>query len=93
MCSSSGILNVKNILRMLRMFRRKRNRLYPRGTAVCEVLATANENGSQITCYAANNDWLFMTCYILEPIIYREFRSTLGVARSSETAVYLHDRL
>ena len=57
-------------LRTPRMFKRKRNRLYPRGTAVCEVLAIANENGSQITCYTANDDWLFMTCYILESITY-----------------------
>ena len=29
--------------------------------AVSEVLATANENKSQITCYSANSDWLFIT--------------------------------
>ena len=29
-------------------------------TAVSGVLS-ANENGSQITCYAANGDWLFIT--------------------------------
>ena len=32
--------------------------------AVFEVLATANKNRSQITCYAANDDWLFITVYI-----------------------------
>ena len=28
-------------------------------TVVSEVLATANKNGSQITYYTANGDWLF----------------------------------
>ena len=35
---------------------------------VSEVLATANENGSQITCYAVNGDWLFIMYYILKSI-------------------------
>ena len=30
-------------------------------TVVSEVLATVNENQSQITCYAVNGDWLFIT--------------------------------
>ena len=30
-------------------------------TAVSEVLVTTNKNGSQITCYAANGDWLFIS--------------------------------
>ena len=44
--------------------RRQYSESYPdhfsRPLTVSEVLATANENGSQITCYAANDDWLFI---------------------------------
>ena len=29
-------------------------------TVVYEVLATANQNKSQITCYAVNGDWLLI---------------------------------
>ena len=30
------------------------------GYGVSEILAIANENESQITCYATNGDWLFI---------------------------------
>ena len=61
-------------------------------TAVSKVLATANENGSQhqITCYAANGDWLFITYYVLKPIAIDHAISVQhvhGVARTLETAV------
>ena len=36
--------------------------------AVSEVLATNNENGSQITCYAVNGDWVFIMYYVLKSI-------------------------
>ena len=37
-------------------------------TAVSKVLATANKNRSQITCYIANGDLLFITYYVLKSI-------------------------
>ena len=57
-------------------------------TVVYEVLATANQDRSQITCYAANGDWV-ATCYVMCFEIYSscDFHSTLGVARTLETAV------
>ena len=36
--------------------------------AVSEVLATANKNGSQIICYAAHGNWLFIMYYKLKSI-------------------------
>ena len=38
-------------------------------TAVSKVLATANKNGvTSHVIYAANGDWLFITCYVLKSI-------------------------
>ena len=42
-------------------------------TAVSEVLATDSENGSQITCYDANGDWLFIMYYALKSIDHAIF--------------------
>ena len=37
-------------------------------TAVSKLIATANQNRSQITCYTANGDLLFITYYVLKSI-------------------------
>ena len=35
---------------------------------ISKVLAAANKNGSQITCYAVNGDQLFIPYYVLKSI-------------------------
>ena len=42
-------------------------------TTVSDILKTANENRSQITCYAVNSDWLFIMYYVLKSIDHTIF--------------------
>ena len=41
---------------------------YHTDTILSEIFATVYENGSQITCYAVNGDWLFIIYYVLTSI-------------------------
>ena len=57
--------------------------------AVSKVLATANKNRSQITCYTANGNLLFITYYVLESIDCVIYVQYLVLQKILETSVVL----